>query len=156
MKVIMNDDKIIVFLNNKDYLLVEKNNIEKYIKSLFFKLENNYNLDLNGYNEVLIYKDLNYGIILELNKDDINYFFEQSDIRVNVFRKNKFLYNIDYSYLDNEILSNTVIYKYKNKIYLKIKNNINENIFNKILEYSDIVYGEKVLEILNKCEKVKL
>ena len=150
MKFYIDNDKIIVFLNNKKN--IDNDKIEDYLKHIISKLDENY--DMSDYNEVNVYQDCNYGIILEFICDDMEYLFETSDIKINIFKKNYFLYQIDYSYINKEILNYCDLYKNKNKLYLKIKNNISFIDYLKILEYSDIVYGEEAIKIENISKKV--
>lgn len=150
MKSIIDDDKIIVFLNNKKN--IDEKEIEEYFKTLILKLEDKF--DVTDYNEVSVYQDSNYGMILEFKYDDMEYLFDTSDIKINLFKKNYFLYEIDYNYIDKKILRYCTIYKNKDKLYLKFKRNIDEINFSKILEYSDIIYGEKAIKIENTSKKV--
>lgn len=152
MKIIDNDDKIIVFLNNKQYIKDEEK-IEDYFKSLFIKLEDKYNLDID-YNDVCVYVDYNYGMILEFRNSDLEYFFDNIDVKINIFKNHYFLYKIDYNYINKDILNHCIVYKNKDSIYLKIKKEIDEKIFLKILEYSDIIYGERAIKIENSSKKV--
>ena len=100
MKTIIDDDKIIVFLNDKKN--IDENEVEEYFKKLISKLEDKF--DIPNYNEVSVYQDSNYGMILEFKYDDMEYLFDTSDIKINLFKKNYFLYQIDYDYIDKNIL----------------------------------------------------
>jgi hypothetical protein len=92
-------------------------------------------------------------MILELKNDDLEYFFD-NDTKINIFKTNYFLYKIDYNFIDKDILKYCIIYKIKDKLYLKINNKIDETLFFKILEYSDIIYGEKAVKIERTSKKV--
>lgn len=156
MKIIDSDDKTIVFLNNKDTSCFDKKNIEEYFEELFLNLKNNYNFEVKGYYDIDVYKDLNYGMILEIENDDCEYYFNQIDMRVNIFKEDYFLYEVEYEYLNNNILDKFSLYKYKDKLYLKLDEIIDDIKFSKLLEYSNIIYGNKVLEIQKYSKKVKL
>ena len=67
--------------------------------------------------------------------------------------KTTFLYEIDFDYINKEILEKTIVYKVNNKLYFKVKD---KNIVNKIIECSKIIYNEQVKEIIKKSEKVKI
>ena len=142
MKLINDDNKIIVFLSNNKVLDLNGDEYESYIKELIEKLEDKFNDDL--YDEICIYEDYNYGIILEfINNDD--YF--NSEIKINKFKNKNFLYKIDFNFIDDYIKETTKISILNNDIYLKINKKINNKHFYKILEYSEIIYGEKALKI---------
>lgn len=142
MKLINDDDKIIVFLNDNKILDLNSLEYENYIKELIEKLEDKFNNDL--YDEICIYEDYNYGIVLEfINNDD--YF--NSEIKINKFKNKNFLYKIDFNFVDEYIKENLKIYILNNDIYLKIDKKIDNKYYYKILECSEIIYGENALRI---------
>jgi len=156
MKIIINDDKIIVFLNDLQYINYNENEIENSFNLLLNKLEKKFDIDIKNISEVCIYKDNNYGIILEIKYEEVDCFFDFLDININVFKNNYFLYKIDYNYIDKSIINGNSIYKIKDDFYIKLKRKLDKKIFYKILEYSDIIYGEKALKIENIGKKVNI
>ena len=152
MKLISKDNKIIVFLYKR--INFKQINLENYFKKLFIKFKEDYHIELNGYYSINIYIDKFYGSVIEIENEDLDYYnyFNQIDMEVKL-NDNVFLYEIDYEYLNNSIINNSNIYKLKDKLYIQVKDN---NILNKILEYSNIIYGEKIKYILRNSKKVKL
>ena len=152
MKLISKDNKIIVFLYKR--INFKQINLEKYFKKLFIKFKEDYHIELNGYYSINIYIDKFYGSVIEIENEDLDYYnyFNQIDMEVKL-NDNVFLYEIDYEYLNKSIINNSNIYKLKDKLYIQVKDN---NILNKILEYSNIIYGEKIKYILRNSKKVKL
>ncbi len=150
MKLVFKDNKIIVFLNKN--LNLDKKELENYFKKLFLGIKDKYNLKLNGYYNINVYIDNYYGSIIELENEELEYYnyFNQIDMEIKVI-KTPFLYEIDYEYLDKEILNKTIIYKYNNKLYFKITD---KTILNKIIECCKIIYGDKVKEIMKLSKKV--
>ena len=150
MKVVFKDNKIIVFLNKK--LDLDKVNLDIYFKKLFLRIKNKYNLELNGYYDINVYIDNNYGSIIEIENEDLDYYnyFNQIDMEIKV-NKTTFLYEIDYEYLDKELLSKSIVYKQNNKLYFKITD---KSILNKIIECIKIIYGDRVKEIMKSSKKV--
>lgn len=150
MKVVFKDNKIIVFLNKK--LDLDKVNLDIYFKKLFLRIKNKYNLELNGYYDINVYIDNNYGSIIEIENEDLDYYnyFNQIDMEIKV-NKTTFLYEIDYEYIDKELLNKSIIYKQNNKLYFKITD---KSILNKIIECSKIIYGDRVKEIMKSSKKV--
>ena len=150
MKVVFKDNKIIVFLNKK--LDLDKVNLDIYFKKLFLRIKNKYNLELNGYYDINVYIDNNYGSIIEIENEDLDYYnyFNQIDMEIKV-NNTTFLYEIDYEYLDKELLSKSIVYKQNNKLYFKITD---KSILNKIIECSKIIYGDRVKEIMKSSKKV--
>ncbi len=152
MKLIFNNNKIIIYLNKK--LILENAKLESYFKKLFLKIKDKYNIKIIGYYNINVYNDKNYGSIIEMENQDLDYYnyFNQIDMEIKI-NKNDFLYQIDYEYLTKELLSKVNVYKYNEKLYLKI---LDSNIINKILEFSKVIYGEEINKILKKGKKVKV
>lgn len=160
MRIIMENDKIIIYLKKceiSDLNIKTEDSLEDYVKKMISKLNDKYDIEFNGYYNVDIYNDINYGIIIEIENDDFDYYnyFDQIDMKINISNVPFFLYEIKYNYIDKQILKNSICYKYSNKLYLKV-NNLNEKEYLKLLEFSNIIYGQKVDEILKISEKVKL
>lgn len=163
MKVsIIDDNNIIVFLNAfniKNIDFNNKENIEKNFRELFLKLKYIYNLNIKGYYNINIYIDKVYGAILEIEHEDIEYFDyydNKIDMRVNVVSDAKFLYKIkDLFDLNEDILNNIVLYKFRNNLYVLLKENISFYKLGSLLEISDLVYGSKVDDILKMGYIVK-
>lgn len=160
MKLII-DENIVIFLdklylNNidlKDYNLIEK----KLIK-LINKIQNKYLIDLNGYYNVYIYKDENYGIIIDMQKEEleyIDYFNEQLEFNIEVI-EDSFLYKIDdILRLEKPLLNKFIIYKNKDNLYLKPKEKISNIELGIILENSEIIYGAQADKIKKKSQIIK-
>lgn len=160
LKTIIEDDKIIVFLNKdkiKNIDFKDEEKLEDYFKSIFLNLNKKYDIELSGYYNINIYKDNNYGAIIEMENDDLDYYnyFNQIDMKINISHIPIFLYEIEYSFLNSNILKNVICYKYLDKLYLKILD-VDKCDFFQILEFSNIIYGGKVDEVLNYGKKVKL
>ena len=72
----LDEDRFIVFLNYSKLGNIDFQNydeIEQYFRKLFLNLKRNYNISINGYYSIKIYKDKIYGIIIEAHKEDIDY-----------------------------------------------------------------------------------
>ena len=76
MKII-NDEIIKIYLN-KDYLKYKNYDISKIedsFKQIFETLKYCYNIEINGFYDIDVYIDKNYGIIIEMKKEDIDFDF---------------------------------------------------------------------------------
>lgn len=139
MKII-NDEIMKIYLN-KDYLKYKNYNISKIeenFKQIFETLKYCYNIEINGFYDIDVYIDKNYGIIIEMKKEDIDFdFYDQVDMKIS-FHNQKFLYQIE------DIKRNKKIYKYKNKFYTN-KYDIECSI--PIYKTNDIFKYAKVIEI---------
>ncbi len=154
MKIDYNEsDELIIYLFNNQYNinLNKEDNIERYLKKIFLKLKNYYDIKITGYFEVNIYIDNKYGIILKLKKQDLdyyNYFTSKVDMKIKLFYK-KFCFLVD-SFEFN--LNKYDVYKYKDSIYLYPKNKLTKRELAYLIENSIIIFEND--EIINKAKKV--
>lgn len=161
MKLII--DENIVFFLNKIYLdnidLKDENLIEKKLIKLINKIQKQYTIDLNGYYNVYIYKDKNYGLIIEMEKeklDYLDYFNNQIELNIEII-EDTFLYKIDNIFtIDKTLLEKLIIYINKDEIYLKIKENINDIELGQIIENSQIIYGNKAKSIKKQSKIIRM
>lgn len=146
-------DEINIYLNK---LYLNKNNInyKTSIKQIIKKINNDYKIDLYGYIEGKIYIDKNYGIIITLKKNELEYFdYFKDEIEINIeINEDTFLYKINDL---REANKNCKIYKYKDELYLYI-NEINDINLGKIIENSEIIYGEKAKKIISQNNIISL
>lgn len=161
MKLII--DENIVFFLNKIYLdnvdIKDESLIEKKLIKLINKIQKQYNIDLNGYYNVYIYKDKNYGLIIEMEKeklDYLDYFNNQIELNIEII-EDTFLYKIDNIFtIDKTLLEKLIIYINKDEIYLKIKENINDIELGQIIENSQIIYGNKAKSIKKQSKIIRM
>lgn len=161
MKLII--DENIVFFLNKIYLdnvdIKDESLIEKKLIKLINKIQKQYNIDLNGYYNVYIYKDKNYGLIIEMEKeklDYLDYFNNQIELNIEII-EDTFLYKIDNIFtIDKTFLEKLIIYINKDEIYLKIKENINDIELGQIIENSQIIYGNKAKSIKKQSKIIRM
>ena len=161
MKLII--DENIVFFLNKIYLdnvdIKDESLIEKKLIKLINKIQKQYNIDLNGYYNVYIYKDKNYGLIIEMEKeklDYLDYFNNQIELNIDII-EDTFLYKIDNIFtIDKTLLEKLIIYINKDEIYLKIKENINDIELGQIIENSQIIYGNKAKSIKKQSKIIRM
>ena len=178
MKLII-DDNIVIFLD-KAYLqnfdLTNQNLIEKKLIKLINKIQNKYTVDLNGYYNVnkiqnkytvdlngyynvYIHKDTNYGLIVDMQKEDleyIDYFNNQLELNIEVV-EDSFLYKIeDIFTINKHLLNKFIIYKNGYMFYLKPKENLSNIELGIILENAEIIYGKEAKTIKNKSQIIKV
>ena len=134
MKVIKycDDYKMFILKEYLEYLKININkNVTSEIKKLFNKINNDYKLNLHGFYDVLIYINNDYGIIIEMNKENDEYikvFDNKLDMKITFKFDSEFYYhNEDGKYL------------------------YNDKLYSKTINYeSDIIYGNDI----NKLRKL--
>jgi len=140
---ILNEKKLIIYLSNQ-YLDMKKiiniDDLEEYFKEILKILKETYNIEVFGLYNVDVYIDLEYGMILEFEKEelDFEYSHNQIDMKIKI-NYSKFLYKT----YDLDVEKNDKIYIYKNSYYIeKIKN----------IEFYEIIY--KTDEIIKKGKTI--
>ena len=110
MKIIVNDDINMIIFLNKIYLnqidFEDKEKLEIYFRKLLKTLKEFYKININGYYEINVYVDNNYGVILELKKEEIEYFsYYEDEVDMQLIVHNTvFLYEIeDYFWIEKEL-----------------------------------------------------
>ena len=161
MKIAFQNESDMILFLKKEYIGNIKFNdisqIERKLKSLFLILKKDYNITLNGFYEIKLFHDNKYGIILKLQKDEIDYldlFDNQVDMRITIDENSHFLYLVD-DLLDipKSILAKCVILKYNNQIYLSSVKDLTFKEKAYLLEFALIVY-EDTNEIIEKASIV--
>ena len=157
MKLII-DDNILIILGNfylKDYNLNDYNEIEKNL----FKILKKHTIELNGYYNVFIYQDKNYGLIIDMQKENLeylDYFNNQIELNIEII-EDSFLYEIDDIFtLDKTALNQFTIYQKNYKFYLEVKEKINTIKLGTVLENSKIIYGKKAKKIKREGKIIKV
>lgn len=154
MKIDKQDNNLIVFLNKKMTEKIDftnKINLEKYFQKLFARLNNIYELDMQGSYEITIYNN-SYGVILEIKEQDIEYFdyYNEIDMNLNISKNNEIIYKL-IGEIPNK--KNYNIYTYNGDIYIKpIK--IDFISLGILIENSEIIYGKNASKILNQATKI--
>ena len=118
-----------------------KEDLEKYLKKLFKTLKNKYDIVIEGFYDITMYKDKYYGVIFHLEKEDIDYydyFKNQVDMRIITIDTN-FLYLVEDIPFDIFNKINVIIKD--NKIYLKLKEDLTRLEMMKLLEVSKVEYN---------------
>ncbi len=143
MKINVIDEDIIIYLNKyytKQIDFLDLNTLEEYMNDLFLKLKNCYNLKVNGYYSIDAYIDDNYGVIITMKHEDIEYYdylIDQIDTQVTIHNNAKFLYKIADFFGAKNCLNNIdySLYKYDNELYIKLNGQIDSINFGNLLEY---------------------
>lgn len=158
MKLVTSGDVFILYLNKMYIQSLDFNNkevAEKYIKNVFLKLSHKYNFEVSGYYIAKIYVDTNYGIIIEVKKEELeylDYFSNQIEMDTKVI-EGPFLYEITNLYYS--LLDKFSLYKLQDKLYLLAKEDINDIEMGQLLEISKVIYGKRAREVLLKAKKVR-
>lgn len=157
----LNDDSLIVFLN-KFYIEKNnfslKNNLENYFKKIFKILNDCYSIEIIGYYNIRIYRDKIYGYVLEMNKEDLdfyNYYDTHIDMKITISNFDRFVFKLNSnSLLEKRLLNFCYLIKYDKDIYLIPKKTITQYYLGNLIENCKIIYGSKAREILENSERI--
>ena len=112
-----------------------KSELEKYLREIIEILKNIYNIKLEEFYDVNVYIDKYYGIILNFNKEKLEYYDYFNGIEMNInLKEASFLYEV--SDIPFNILNKLEIKQLNNNIYIKI-----------IKELNDIINSKKLIII---------
>ena len=141
-----------IYLNQIDF--EDKEKLEIYFHKLLKTLKEFYKININGYYEINVYVDNNYGVILELKKEEIEYFsYYEDEVDMQLIVHNTvFLYEIeDYFWIEKELKNKILLYKYNKKIYMVINHNVDDILLGKIIENSNLKYkdNQKIIKEKN-------
>lgn len=138
MKIEIEHDQITLFLKKEeieDFHFEDIEEVEEYFRTLFSKLEEYYQITIEGFYNISVFLDKSEGMILKLEKEDIDYYhFHQIEMRI-VKEDTVFLYQVEdiLDFLESDV----DIYFYKNEFY--IKNNDQKKVYN-LYEFGKIIY----------------
>ena len=127
------------FINNIDFSI--KEDIEKYLKKIFKILSKKYNLKIEGFYNITVYIDKYYGIILHLEKEEIDYYEyykNQVDMRL-ITIDTDFIYEVEDIPLN--IFNKVDVITKDNNIYLKIKEELTNIEMMNLIENSKLIYN---------------
>lgn len=121
MKIKYIDEDIFDIYIIKDKITnVDFNNdraLEKYLKELFKVLKDDYSVNIEGFYDVVIYIDKYYGIVIHMEKENLDYYnyYKEVDMRISI-KNSTFLYQVD------DYIKNKKIHIINNNMYLEITN----------------------------------
>ena len=145
--------KIVIYLFNKKYKIDfrNENSVKKHLKDIFFKIKDYYNIKIEGYYEVDVYINEYYGIILELKKQNFDYYdYLENGIEMKIkIHREKYLYMIE-NY--NVNMNKYDIFKLDNNLYLCPKEKLSQIEMAKLVENAKLIYDSS--DIIKKVIKI--
>lgn len=139
MKVDIKNDNFIIYVNKYliNYDIKNRKDIEENIKDLLIRIRKIYKIKLSGYYKIKIYQNDLYGLIFEcIKEDDLDFFPDFCDLKINILYDSKILLESDDFFIFN---NNKKTYKKGNKFYINIKD-LNELEIIKLSEFCKIKY----------------
>ena len=114
-----------------------RKDIEENIKDLLIRIRKIYKIKLSGYYKIKVYQNDLYGLIFDcVKEDDLDFFPDLCDLKVNILYDSKMLLESDDFFIFN---NNKKTYKKGNKFYINIKD-LNELEIIKLSEFCKIKY----------------
>ena len=161
MKLTFQNNEIIIYLN-KSYIknidFQNKKTLENYLNKILNKIKNKYEIYISGYYNVKIFLSEEYGIIIDIQKEELDYpeyFSGEVDMNISVI-EDKFLYEVLNINIPKNILKKLEKYKFLDKIYLVSKESLTDIEIGVILENTKIVYGDEAKQIKSKSCKIEV
>lgn len=126
----------------KNINVKSKKEIETYLKTIINKLRNIYYLNIEGFYNIKIYIDNYYGIIINFNKEKLDYydyFNGGIELDINIIEVS-FLYKVDD--IPKKILKKLEMNQIDDDIYIKIVKELDQKEFMNLIEHT-----EKIIKI---------
>ena len=99
MKLDINDNNLLIKIKDsgiKTLNFDDMSCVEKYFKKVLLQLKDLYKIDIKGFYNIYAYIDLDEGIVLEIQKEDIDYYDSFHQLELRIIKENTiFLYEID-------------------------------------------------------------
>lgn len=150
MKIEGDSDNLIIYIRKnkqQEELFDDKELLEEYFRNLIYRLKDYYDLDISGFYDIDVYVDPFYGCVLNLLREDFDYYLSYSQIEMKIqVHQTKFLYQIEDYHDFNLDLFN--IYQNNGFYYLEQKKELTEEIQWNLYENSIIKY-KKTDKIIN-------
>lgn len=143
----IDENNILIFINNELINDIDFNDIEEtkdYFKELFIHIKNELKLKINGFYFVKVYKDKYYGIVIEIEKEEMDfydYYIDEIDMHITL-EERTFLYQIDDIFINKNILKKSDVLLYNKKVYLRIKEEINSILKGYLFEIGKLIYKD--------------
>lgn len=158
----LNDDNFIVFLN-KLYLdsnqFELKKDFEINFKKLFSILNKFYNIEIIGYYDIKIYCDKIYGYVLNIKKEELDfydYYDDHIDMKITINNNQKFIFRVNNSsVLDESVLKFCHLIKTDKQVYLIPKKTISQQKLGNVIENCTIIYGPIAEAIIKNSKAIK-
>lgn len=154
MKLIK-DDNITIFLSNSYIKNIDIENRES-IEKLIHQINKKYNIELYGYYYVQIYIDKNYGIIINIKKEELeymDYFNNALEMNIEII-EDSFLYKVEDIFSIKDMLNKLTIRKYDDNFYIEVKRTSDIDL-GIILENAEIIYGQLAQNIKRRSKIIK-
>ncbi len=139
LKVDIKNDNFIIYVNKYliNYDMKNRKDIEENIKDLLIRIRKIYKIKLSGYYKIKVYQNDLYGLIFDcVKEDDLDFFPDLCDLKINILYDSKILLESDDFFIFN---NNKKTYKKGNKFYINIKD-LNELEIIKLSEFCKIKY----------------
>ena len=136
----------IVFFNKLESSNINFKNsrdLELYFKKFFLKIKKLYDIDVSGSYDITVYVDDDFGILLDVIKEDSSFYDDTVDMKIIVSSYNKFVYKIN-----RDIPFDCNYYLYHDCLYARPKNPIDFIKQGILFENCEIVYGEEANDII--------
>jgi len=154
MKLEMQEDNLLLTFKESEIKKInfeDINKIETYFRATLLKLKEIYNIDIKGFYNIYAYVDPKEGMILKLEKENIDYYDSFHQLEMRILKEDvTFLYEVD------DVLAlpyeNLDIYVYQNKFYVKRKND--KKVYS-LYEFGRIIY-EDTKKIIQNGKKMTI
>ena len=143
---VIDDNNLLLFIIDKKKIpKFEEKELSIYLKSFFQNLKKKSSINIYGYYNVIIYQSNYYGMIIKLEKEELEYLsYYDSEIEMKIIASdNQVFYKIkNIEGINKKILDNSSIYLYNGEMYLNLNKEINFILLGNLLENSELLFED--------------
>ena len=154
MKIVVNNDDFIIYKVGKcfDIKSLDKEYLEEEIKKVLLLVKKRLSKSISGFYNVVLYNNIYYGYILEVNKEsDLDFFQELIDINLKIVNNAEMYLKFNDYFLINKYN----VFKYLDNYYISIKD-IKLNDLIKLSDFYDVIYGDKLSFAKSKFKSLSI
>ncbi len=155
----LSEKKIILFLIDKNsFDFKNMKSLEEEFRKLFLKLKYYHDIHIQGFYNVKVYLDKNFGLVLEIDGEDLDYLDYldgEIDMRIELIEE-EFLYEVkDILNVPKYLRNKMDIYSLEDKYYMKVKEELNNIDLSCLLEYATCIYHNQNPFLLKNKYKIE-
>ena len=139
MKIVTNGENLVLYINKSiiNFDIHVKEQVEKFIKTIVIKLRKR-GFDISGFYSVKVYQNNNYGLVIDMKKeDDLDFFPDLIDLKLVINYDSDMYIKVDDYFF---VCCFDSIYFKDNYWYINI-NDLDDKDIIKLLEFGELVYN---------------
>lgn len=152
MKIDVVDNNLVVFLNNMKFNIDFNDRcvLEDYFRDLFLELSD-YGYDMNGSYDIDVFIDDNYGVVLEISRNEVYDYCDIVDMKISISKYRGFLFLVNGDI--GSLINSCKVFCYNGDIYVS-PNSFSFFDYGVLMENCSLIYGKDSFKIKSNCSNI--